>query len=214
MRTLILVSMLSMKRTLFLVTAVVGIAAGAHATTLFVTSNSLTYTVGDTITFNVVGDPQGASAEYIYGRLVYTDLLTDPSGIAPTQNTHTGAGFGTAFTFPLSQGEGYYGPNGFGPGGYSEAFFQSFGFGGPQTVNENTVSVIKVIAAAPGTVFFCWERASLEYFDIEKTPCPAFGDDYTIPGAPITIFAIPEPGTGLLVWAGLLGLAGWRRGRD
>jgi hypothetical protein len=24
---------------------------------------------------------------------------------------------------------------------------------------------------------------------------------------------IPEPGTGLLVFAGLLGLAGWRRGR-
>ncbi|TMA25412.1 MAG: formylglycine-generating enzyme family protein, partial [Deltaproteobacteria bacterium] len=42
----------------------------------------------------------------------------------------------------------------------------------------------------------------------------AYDDNNSTMGFRLAMNPAPEPGTGLLVVAGLLGLAGWRRGRD
>jgi hypothetical protein len=139
-----------MRHAFFLVGITVGLAAAAHAGTVTVTPDAASYAVGQTITLTVVGDSQGGTATGIWGRLLYSAALTDPSGIAPTQNTHTVSGGGSAIVGPLRQGEGY------GGSGYSDAFNQQLS-NTPVSVGENTTSTVKVIAAATGTLDFFWE---------------------------------------------------------
>jgi len=179
--------------------ATVAIAAAAHAGTVTVTPDAASYAVGQTITLNIVGNPQGGSKNGIWGRLIYSAALTDPSGITPTQNTHTVSG-GSVVVGPLRQGKGYAGY------GYSDAFNQIFN-PPPASVGQNTTSVVKVIAASEGTVEFFWEEPSdglgnhLSYFDA------APGN----PAASVTV--VPEPGATVSLALGFLGLLAIRRRR-
>jgi opacity protein-like surface antigen len=59
-----------MKRTLFVVVALVAFATAASAASLSVVSDKTTYNVGETITLTVTGDDTGGSTSYgIFGRL-------------------------------------------------------------------------------------------------------------------------------------------------
>jgi hypothetical protein len=181
-----------MKR-VFLAVVVIGIASGAHAGTVTVTPDASTYAVGQVITLTVAGDSQGGTAKGIWGRLLYSAALTDPSGILSTQNTHTLTGGGSATLGPLRQGEGY--------GGYAfaDAFDQVFSTT-PVSVQQGTTSVVKVVAAAPGTVTFRWE-----------VPADGLGNEITYfgaaPGTPAaTVTIVPEPGALVPIALGLLGL--------
>jgi hypothetical protein len=170
-----------MKRAFFQVMLSVAIATVAHAGTLIVTPDSPVYTVGQTITLTVVGNSQGGTATGIWGRLLYSAALTNPSGITPTQNIHTTSGGGSAIVGPLRQGEGYAGS------GFSDAFNQQLGTD-PVSVGENTTSTIKVIAAANGTLNFSWEVPT----DGLGNHLVYFGATPPTPAATVTIGPFPD----------------------
>jgi hypothetical protein len=194
---------MAMKRTWTLIAVAASMAGSSQAATLTVTPDHSAYAVGSTITLTVVGDPQGESTAAIYGRLVYSAALSDPSGIAPTQNTHTFSGPPASLVAPLRQGEAY-GPSGL---AFSEAFDQIFGTT-PRTPQENTSSVIKVIAAAEGTLDFSWEVPG----DGLGNHVKYFG---AAPGAPAaTVTIVPEPGVLVSLAAGGFALGLGRRRRS
>jgi hypothetical protein len=183
---------MAMERALILATVLVGIAARAEAGAVTVTPDHSGYTVGQTIILTVVGDPQGGSAIGIWGRLLYSAALTNPSGIAPIQNTNTISG-SPATVGPLHQGVGYAGY------GYSDAFNQLFSTS-PVSVDQNTTATIKLIAAAEGTVDFFWEKQA----DGLGNYLVYFG---TTPSAPAaTVQIVPEPGIAVPLVLGVLGI--------
>lgn len=185
-----------MKRSLLSIAVLCGMAGSAQAATLTVTPDASTYSVGQTITLLVVGDAQGGSTNTIHGRLVYSAALTDPSGIAPTQNTHTFASGPAAVGRALRQAEGY-GSSGL---GYSEAFDQIFSTSTPRSPLQNTTATIKLIAANPGTLNFSWEKAA----DGRGNHLLYYGLVPAEPAATVTV--VPEPGTTLPLALGLFGL--------
>jgi len=72
-----------MKRTLFVVVALVVFAMGANAASLTVVSNKTTYNTGETITLTVAGSDAGASSYAVFGRLEYNGALA--SGVTQAQ---------------------------------------------------------------------------------------------------------------------------------
>ena len=182
-----------MRRAFFLNAVFAGLATAAHAGTVTVTPDHSAYAVGQIITLTVVGDSQGQSATGIWGRLLYSAALTDPTGIAATQNTHTITGGGSARVGPLRQGEGYGGY------GYSDAFNQLFSTS-PVSVQQNTTSVIKLFAVAEGTVNFSWEVPG----DGLGNQLVYFGAAPAASAATVTI--VPEPGITPPIALGLFGL--------
>jgi len=180
-------------RLLVVVSAVLGFAAAASAATLSVLANKTTYSVGETITLSVSGDAQGATAYGVFGRLLYTGTgsVTPQTGTQKKINPAVALGV-------LTHGAGF-----------SDSFNQIAGLIGATATNlpaDNPFSTITLIATGLGVVDANWE-----------VPYPTDGNGlyfFGLQSAPGTSFTIvPESSTGLLVFVGLLGLAGWRRAR-
>jgi hypothetical protein len=187
-----------------LLSAISAISVAAQAATLIVTPDASTYQVGEIITLHVVGDPQGGSARGIWGRLLFSEALAN-HWIAPTQSTHTIAGVGPARVGPLDQYNNSYSQYSY---GFSDAFNQLFGEV-PTSVEQSTISVIRLKARREGTLSFFWEEQAdghgnqLTYFD--ATP--------PRPAATVTI--VPEPRAAVPIALAFLGLlASPRRSAD
>jgi opacity protein-like surface antigen len=171
-----------MKRTLLAAAALVafaGLAAAASAVTLSVTPNAPTYTVGQTVTLNVVGDSQGSGDNAILGRLAYDLTLT--STVTSAQTTHTSPILGAWTANSLLTGDGF-----------AEVFDQTSPLGLTLTVQQIQNASVTLVADLPGTVIVTW--SSLDFFGLTSQA----GTSFTI---------VPEPMTAALSGLGLLGLA-------
>jgi len=184
-----------MKRTLFVVAALVAFATAAGAATLSVVSNKLTYNPGETITLTVTGNSQGGKDDAAVGRLEYSAALTTTTTSSQSQFTRAG---GTLFalTGVLVQGDGF-----------ADVFNTIIdGGGSPRTVDNLLTSTAQLIADAAGTVVVTWSSSpglELDFFGLTNATNPG-------PAASFTI--IPEPTTAALLGLGLLGLVlGGRR---
>jgi hypothetical protein len=58
-------------------------ALGAGAATLSIVPDKTTYAVGEPVIVQIVGDPQGASANALFGRLRFDPTLLSPQGLVP-----------------------------------------------------------------------------------------------------------------------------------
>lgn len=168
-----------MKRTLFVAAIAIGLATTARAATLTVDSDKSTYTVGETVTLTVTGNPGGAQAISIFGRLEYSPLLT--STVGSTQTRHTwGGGAHAAILGTLSFGDGFV-----------DVFNQIIDFGEtPRAVDQVQIATVTLIADAEGTVDVFWSTVfvvSLDFFGLVSQPAPA--TSFTI---------VPEPTSALL----------------
>ena|SRR5688572_21662696 len=176
-----------MKRTLFVVVALLSFAVASSAATLSVVSDKTTYNVGETITLSVSGDAQGASANFIYGRLDFSG--TGGVSVSTATQKLIGAGWvkGSLDNFAGNQ----------------EAFDQVNLSGGFQSAT-NPISTVTLIATALGVVNADWSQQptfELNFFGLT-----------TAPGTSFTIVPVPEPTTAALLGLGLVGLVlGGRR---
>jgi len=186
-----------MKRTLFIVAAVVGFATAASAATLTVVSDQGSYNVGDTITLTVTGDASTNLADSLYGRLIYSAALTNT--VASSQTVHTATfvvgtmapSTITATTGGLNVGDGF-----------ADVFNQIIDLS-PRTVDQLQIATATLVAEAAGIVTVDWSSAL-------GTELNFFGITNPHPGTTFTI--IPEPTTVALLGLGMLGLVlGGRR---
>jgi len=184
-----------MKRTLFVVAALVAFATAASAATITVVSNKLTYNVGEQVILTVTGDSEGGKDSEVFGRLEYSAALT--SSLTSSQGQLTRAGGAIfAITGTLSQGDGF-----------AEVINQIIDGGGtPRTVDNLQISTATLVADAVGTVVVTWSNAfgfEMDFFGLTTG---------TNPGPQATFTIIPEPTTAALLGLGLLGLVlGGRR---
>jgi hypothetical protein len=189
----------AMRRSLVVVAAVIGFAAAASAATLTVVSSKPTYNLAETISLTIVGDAQGASASQIFGRLQYTGS----GSVTPITQTQKQVGSSWS-TAPLNNGAGF-----------SDSFNQTAPPSGAQANNlpaNNPFSIVTLIANSVGTVNVTWNTNmasgfQLSFFGLTNAPGTSFCIATLEGGCP----PVPEPSTGLLLLAGLLGLAQWRR---
>jgi hypothetical protein len=197
-----------MKRTLFILAVLVAFATSASAATLSIVSNKTTYNVGESITLTTSGDAQGATATFIYGRLVFdgskvdmTDLAADANCVPldPTCTAHQkqiGGGGWTKGALTDNDTNA--------PGATLEQLNQVDGsaVGAGQTA-ANPIGTVFLVAQAVGVVSMTWDTSSpgfeLNYFGLTSAP----GTTFTI---------VPEPTTAALLSLGLIGLVlGGRR---
>jgi hypothetical protein len=189
-----------MKRTLFIVAALVGFAAAASAApSLVVTANATTYTVGATITLTVTGDDDGVTDNGIFGKLDYDGSKVDNGTRAQTQ---LGGSSGKWTTGGLNASDS----NAVGPNTASSYAFSQISLSYNTATNlPGTLSTVTLIAKAVGTVNVQWDSTNpnpslvLDFFGLTNAP----GTTFTI---------IPEPTTVALLGLGLMGLVlGGRR---
>jgi hypothetical protein len=184
-----------MKRTLFVVAALVAFATAASAATISVVSNKLTYNPGEQVILTVTGNSQGGKDDAVFGRLEYSAALTTSLTSSQSQLTR-GGGSIFALTGSLAQGEGF-----------ADVINQIIDSGGtPRTVDNLQISTATLLADAAGTVAVTWSTGlgfELDFFGLTSG---------TNPGPQATFTIIPEPTTAALLGLGLLGLVlGGRR---
>ena len=181
-----------MKTLLVSFMCVTAIASAAHGVSLAVSSDKLTYNVGETITLTVSGDDAGVTAYGIHGRLIYDGSLVDHG--SRTQNR---AGpVGVWVVGPLNAVDTN------GPGSFSDAMNQSAAAGTDAANYPGVVSVVTLIAQAVGLVDVQWgttDPNQLYFFGVTSAP----GTSFTI---------VPEPASAALLALGLVALAALRRG--
>jgi len=159
---------------------VLGSGLASRAATLTVSTNKLTYLVGESVTVSVLGDSQGAADSAIDGVLTYSSALTDTLSI-PIQSLLLSSGV------PWLPGVLSFSD------GSAEMFDQSR-IGGAATVSNQLTASVVLTATGLGTVNLAW-AAGLDFFGLTS----AAGTSFTV--------TTPEPGTALLVGAGLVALA-------
>ena len=179
-------------RSSFLAFAVVAVASAAHAASLSVSSDKLTYMVGETVTLIVTGDDAGASSSGIFGRLDYSGALVDNG----TRSQMT-------LNPPWISGVLIQGDNGI--NAFSWAFNQIALPAYTATTLPAAFSTVTLIATAVGVVNVSWHTQpdgdQLSFFGLTNAP----GTSFTI--------AVPEPATAALLCMGLLAITAVRNGR-
>jgi hypothetical protein len=185
-----------MKRTLFVVVALVAFATAASGATISVVSNKLTYNVGETISLSISGDSQATKDNGIFGQLEYSAALTDT--VTSSQSEMKG-GSATFTTGNLGRGDGF-----------AEVFDQLNGTAANVTVSTLLASTATLVAQAAGIVNVNWSLSpglQLDFFGLTSV-----GNGGTAPDTATTFTIIPEPGTAALLGLGMLGLVlGGRR---
>ena len=176
-----------MKRTLFVVVALVAFATAASAASLSVVSDKTTYNVGETITLTVTGDDTGGSTSYgIFGRLIYDGALVN-------NGTRSQAAAGTGWV----KGSLEQADTGLLAGTFSEAFDQLTTTAQLASALPAAFSTVTLIAASSGVVNVSWDTTSpgneLAFFGLTSAP----GVTFTI---------VPEPTAAALLGLGLVGL--------
>jgi hypothetical protein len=183
---------------------ITGLSTASNSATLSVSTDKLTYLVGETVTLTVVGDDEdyGLCECGIFGQLEYSGALVDNG----TRNQLQLVGsYGKWTQGVLIQGDD-------GIHAFSWAFNQiasNIGAG----VYDNDVlnlpaalSTVTLIAKSVGVVDVNWHTI----VDSSGT----WLDFFALPNAPGTSFVIvPEPATGVLLGLGLLGFGIRRRAR-
>ena len=176
-----------MKKIIILTAASLWIAASASAATLSVSSDAASYGLGDTITLTVTGDAEGASAQAVFARVLYSGSGS-VSFSSATQVGMTSFGGGLAWSEGVTAGDAT-GAN---------ALNQLAGLMAlaPDTTFSSTVVLT---ATGAGTVSLSFEGMSggptqLDFFGLSS----GSGGSFTI---------VPEPTTAGLLGLGLLSLA-------
>jgi hypothetical protein len=164
-------------------------AAAASGATLSLSSDKLTYLVGETVTLTVIGDDAGGSAYGVFGRLDYSGAFVDNG----TRSQITLVGQTGSWI------KGLLNASDNGITASSEAFNQiSPGFIADTATNlPGVISTVTLIATAVGLVTVNWhigfDGFQLAFFGLSIAP----GTSFTI---------VPEPATAVLLGLGLLAL--------
>jgi hypothetical protein len=175
---------------LIVVASSIGIASTSSGAILTMSTDKLTYNVGETVTVTVFGDSEGVTTYGTFGRLVYSGALVDND----TRTQRPGGG-GTTLAF-LNSGDN-------GVDAFSDAFNRVNLNGG--ALPPGTLSTVTLIAKAVGVVDVNWFTTPNTGFELHF-----FG----LTSAPGTSFSIvPEPTALPLIALGLLALGAARRPR-
>ena len=178
--------------------AAISIAIGADAASLSVSSDKLTYNVGETITLTVFADDEGTTAYGIFGRLLYNGALVDNG--TRSQTILTGPEGAWTPSVLLAGDTNANVPD----SAFSRAFIQvTLEAQGANNLPGN-LSTITLIAKALGIVDLAWDTADpneLSFFGLTDAP----GTSFTI---------VPEPATATLIGLGLLALGVAQRRRS
>lgn len=171
-----------MRRTPLTLAITLGIAAAADAATLTITPDKTVYVVGESITLNVLGDPQSEYQPSVNGRILFDSAMA--TYISSSQTAMTQLGGLPTYALGLLVG---------GPG-FADAFNQG---GGVDTIRVECCLIATVVlsAIAPGTLDYSWDDSNFLFFSIKVPPA----------GGSVTI--VPEPSTVLLLATGLISLA-------
>jgi hypothetical protein len=180
-----------MKRSRIAIPIFLTIASAADAATLTITPDKQVYQVGEQITLNVLGDSEGGTDNAILGRILFDPSLA--TYVSSTQVPLTSFGGGLIWILGVLVGGA----------GFGDAFNQIAGE--PERADAPLKAVVIISATAPGTLTYTWQPGGplggpygLDFFELTSAP-----------GGSVTI--VPEPGTGLLLVLGLLGLPFVRR---
>jgi hypothetical protein len=179
---------------------VLGMALGAQAATLTMSTDKATYLPGETITMTILGDSEGAEALGAYGSVVYDTAFVSSNAGSQTQTALKTAAGVKWIRGALATDGVYFGTQ--------DAFSQINGTTVAAGTTKKLTAVMTFTADSAGTASFSWlEEAgglNLNFFGLSSN---------ALVNQPFSVDIIPEPSTAGLMGLGLIGLvlAGRRR---
>jgi len=184
--------------------AVIAFASAATGATLAVSTDKLTYLIGETISLTVIGDDAGVTSYGIQGRIDFNGAFVNLGTATQTQLAGQSGKF-TVGTLPNVDNGGV--------GSFQFLFNQYSALPKEATNLPGILSTATLIAQAAGVVNVNWhvnavDGFGLDFFGLTTAPGTEFCivDEFG-PACPF----VPEPGTFGLLGLALLALAFARR---